>query len=87
MTSRKRARATDLQIKVAVGESVSGSISLVRNFSTVYDDIAQPGCQEWDVSGFLLDGKPFERTAVKCWLDCAYTVLHGKAELDAEDLE
>jgi len=60
---------------------------IVPNFSTVYDDMAQQGCQEWDVSGFLLEGKPFERAAVKCWLDCAYSVLHGKAELDAADLE
>jgi hypothetical protein len=41
--------------------------------------------EQWDVSGLLLDGQPFSRETVQCWINCAYSALHGVSELDAED--
>lgn len=38
-----------------------------------------------DVSGFLLDGAPFSRATVKCWLNCGCSLLHGAAALDTDD--
>ncbi len=43
--------------------------------------------EEWDVSGLLLDGQPFSRETVSCWLSCAYSFFDGSEQLDTQFVE
>ena len=59
---------------------------MVRAFSSCAEQLPSDA-EEWDVSGFLIDGKPFERATVSCWLHAAHSLLHGPGELEAGDLQ
>jgi hypothetical protein len=80
MRSLKRRRETDLLIKVAAGEPLEAESLLLRSLSCAVSDSARglpAAAEEWDVSGLLLDGQPFTRETVSCWLSCAYSAIHG----------
>lgn len=87
--SRKRSRAASqdgdaFRIKTAAGDPLPAKSLLVRTFSTCAEQLPA-GAEEWDVSGFLIEGEPFSRETVKAWLNCGYSMLYGPAEVDAED--
>jgi hypothetical protein len=87
---RKRRRASsqddDFRIKTAAGDPIPCRSLLVRTFSTCVEQLPA-GADEWDVSGFLIEGEPFSREAVKTWLNCGNCMVYGKGELDTEDQE
>jgi hypothetical protein len=87
MSQRKRAREEDhdLQIKVASGQCIGAKSLIVRAFSECAEQLPA-GAQEWDVSGFLLNGSPFSLETVQCWVNCAYAARHGVAELGTDDI-
>lgn len=74
----------DMLIKVAAAEPIPARGLLLRTCSACAEQIPADAT-EWDVSGFLLDGEPFSRDTVKCWLNCGCSLLHGAAALDADD--
>jgi hypothetical protein len=86
MSSRKRAREEDIQIRVAVGEALTAESFVLRALSSCAR--ALPGdAAEWDVSGLLFDGQPFDRETVCCWLQCGYRHIYGAAaELDSNSV-
>jgi hypothetical protein len=59
---------------------------MLRPFSSVARALPSDA-KQWDVSGLLLDGEPFSRETVQCWLSCIYSSLHGPAELSSEDCQ
>jgi hypothetical protein len=87
MMQRKRAREADhdLQIKVASGQSIGAKSFTVRTFSECAEQLPA-GTQEWDVSGLLNNGSPFDLSTVQCWVNCAYAAQHGVAELGTDDI-
>jgi hypothetical protein len=86
MGTRKRSRETDLLIKVASGEPLQANSFLVRGLCESAEGLPA-AAEEWDVSGLLLDGQPFTREIVSCWLSCAYSAIHGTEELNIQDIQ
>lgn len=86
MGSRKRSRETDMAIKVASGDPIEADSLLVRTSCDNARGLPAPA-DVWDVSGLLLDGQPFARDTVSCWLNCACSAVHGMAELNEQDVQ
>ena len=86
MRSLKRRRETDLLSKVAAGEPLEAESLLLRSLCDSARGLPA-AAEEWDVSGLLLDGQPFTRETVSCWLSCAYSAIHGIRELSAQQVD
>ena len=86
MSSRKRSRETDLVIKIASGDPLQADSLLVRGLCDNARGLPA-AAEEWDVSGLLLDGQPFSRETVSCWLSCVYSVVDGLTQLGPQDIE
>lgn len=84
MASRKRSRETDVTVRMAEGVPLEPESFILRTFSSCARELPA-AAEEWDVSGFIYDGKHFEHAAVQCWLHCCYSVLYGAAELQEDD--
>ena len=70
MSSHKRAREDeDIQIKVAAGESVAAESFVLRALSSCARALPADAA-DWDVSGLLIDGQPYSRAVVSCWVQC-----------------
>jgi hypothetical protein len=79
-------RDSDMHIRVAAGESLEAESFVLRSFSDCARNLP-PAAEEWDVSGLLLDGQPFSRDTVACWLSCVYSTVEGIQELTAQDIQ
>ena len=86
MSSRSRSRETDVLIKVASGEPFKAGSSVLRTFSDSARGLPA-NSEEWDVSGLLLDGQPFSRDTVSCWLSSAHSAVDGLEELGPQDIQ
>ena len=86
MGSRKRNREVDLLIKVAIGHPLQAESFVLRSFSNSARGLPA-AAEEWDVSGLLLDGQPFSRETVSCWLSCGYSAVDGMQELGHQDIQ
>jgi hypothetical protein len=84
MDSRKCSHETDLVIKIASEEPLKADSLLVRSQCDSARGLPT-AAEVWDVSGLLLDGKPFSRATVSCWLSCAHSAIHGVEELAEQD--
>ena len=92
MSSRKRGRDPedeDVQIRVAAGEPVAAESAVLRALSScarrALDRTLPVHAAEWDVSGLLLDGKPYSRDTVSCWVQCCNSHNYG-TNLDSDSI-
>jgi hypothetical protein len=85
MSTRKRCRE-DLNIKVASGKSLHADSLLVRSLCDSARGLPA-AADVWDVSGLLLDGQPFSRETVSCWISCVYSLADGLTQLSQQDIE
>jgi hypothetical protein len=81
-----RSCETDMLIKVASGEPLQAESSVLRSCCESARGLPT-AAEEWDASGLLLDGQPFSRETVSCWLSCAQGLLHGSEQLCADDIQ
>lgn len=86
MSSRKRSREEDLSIKVASGQPLQADCLLVRSMCDSARGLPA-AAEEWDVSGLLLDGQPFSREIVSCWLSCVNSLVDGPTVLGSQDID
>jgi hypothetical protein len=87
MIPRKRAREDeDIQIRVAEGEPLAAEACMLRTLSSCAKALPADA-EEWDVSGLMFDGQPFNRETVSCWLNCARSLHEGLEELGAQDIQ
>jgi hypothetical protein len=85
MSSRKHSREPDVLVKVASGALFHAQSCILRSFCANAEGL--PAAEEWDVSGLLLDGQPFSRETVSCWMNCAYSLIDGSEQLGQHDIE
>ena len=86
MSGRKRSREMDLLIKLASGQSLQADSQLLRGLCDSARSLPA-AADEWDVSGLLLDGQPFSRETVSCWMNCVNSIADGRTDLGQQDIE
>jgi hypothetical protein len=86
MSTRKRSREEDLSIKIASVPPLQADSLLVRSMCDSARGLPA-AAEEWDVSGLLLDGQPFSRETISCWLSCVNSLVDGPAVLGPLDIE
>lgn len=75
----------DMLIKLTADDPLQAESFIIRTFSSVARGLPADAT-EFNVSELLLDGQPYSKETIQCWLNCGRRTVYGPAELEAVDI-